>query len=103
MLETAFLLTLAFGLAIYVIRIVFNLATSKVSNKILLGVKDALFMIVLFVGLIVSIVMINNGVLRYYIVLAYFLGIFIANRFYNLLLAKFFQKLYNLIRKKNSL
>lgn len=91
-----FLLSFVFGIGVYIIRILLNLSLRKINNKVVLGFKDALYMLILFLGLIIAVVAFNYGVLRFYVVVAYFTGMYLTYKIYKLLLAKFSTKLYNL-------
>ncbi len=95
-----FLFTFLVGGGACVLWGMLNLCFSRIKSKIILGIKDAVCMILIGALMFVSILFFNYGEVRAYIVVGYFLGFYLVMKTYKFILAKFSLKLYNFNNKK---
>lgn len=75
--------------------VISSLCCAKIKSKIILGIKDAVCVILIGALMFFSVLSFNYGEVRAYIVVGYFLGFYLVIKISKLILAKFFLKLYN--------
>lgn len=95
-----FLFTFLVGGGASFLWVMLGLCFAKIKSKIILGIKDAVSMVLIAGLMFVSILLFNYGEVRAYIVVGYFLGFYLVMKISKLILAKFSLKLYNFINKK---
>ena len=95
-----FLFTFLVGGGASLLWVISSLCCAKIKSKIILGIKDAVCMVLIGALMFISILSFNYGEVRAYIVVGYFLGFYLVMKISKLILAKFSLKLYNFNNKK---